>query len=131
MHTVELGGVEYPVSYNWEAIQGIQTDLGEDSLDGLFKSISKAFNEPEKVKQSDLTAVMKTAKTVIYHGLRGAAFEEDKECPFKTPSHVGARIRSFKVAGKELGLFLQAMHSLFYADPEEDEGKQTGEAVTP
>lgn len=126
---IKLGDKEYPISYNWEAIEGIQTDLDADSLDNLYKAVSKVVNTPEGITNKDMVNVMKTAKVIIYHGLRGAAFENDTEIPFKTPQHVGARLKSFKEAGKQIGLFLSSSYVLFSQDPEEDLGKQTREAT--
>ena len=131
MNEIKLGDTVYPVSYNWEAIEGIQSDLEAESLDNLYKTISGALTNPDGVTQKDLSNVMRIAKIVIYHGLRGAALENDTVIPFKTPSNVGARMRSFSEAGKQLGLFAVAMNALFTADPEEDMGKKTGEAATP
>jgi len=126
---IKLGDKEYQVSYNWEAIEGIQTDLDADSLDNLYKIIAKVINQSNDVTNKDMGNVMKIAKVVIYHGLRGAAFENDTEIPFKTPQHVGAKIKSFKDAGKQIGLFFMAMGELFHADPEEDLGKANREAI--
>lgn len=126
---IKLGDKEYPISYNWEAIEGIQSDLDADSLDNLYKSIAMVINQPEGITNKDMANVMKTAKVIIYHGLRGAAFENDTEIPFKTPQHVGARLKSFTEAGKQIGLFLAAFGELFHADPDEDLGKTAREAI--
>lgn len=126
-----LGGVEYPVEYNWEAIEGIQTELSEDSLSSLAQTIVAVLNNTGKITNKDMGLVMRTAKIIIYHGLRGAALSEDKPCPFKSPSHVGTRLSDFKEAGKQLGLFYAAMNQLFSADPDDAEplGESKGEAT--
>src|SRR5574343_1971675 len=125
---ITLRGIEYRTSYNWEAIEGVQSDLNEDSLEKLYLTISKVIGDKKGVTNKDMTNVMKIAKVVVYHGIRGACLEDDKPSPFKTPATVGAQLTSFKDAGKEIGLFLASMYALFHADPDEPTGEANGEA---
>jgi len=125
---ITLRGTEYRTSYNWEAIEGVQSDLNEDSLDKLYLTIAKVVGDKKGVTSKDMTNVMKIAKVVVYHGIRGACLEDDKPCPFKSPANVGAHLSSFHDAGKEIGLFLASMYALFHADPDEQTGEANREA---
>jgi len=129
---ITLAGADHRISYNFEAVEAIQNDLNVDSLNDVYLTISRAMSDGEQsgITTKDIANVMRVAKTVIFHGIRGACLEDDTIMPFKTPAHVGAHIKSIKEATQQLVLFRVSLDDIFRADPD-DEGNAQGRTATP
>ena len=129
---ITLNGQEHRISYNFEAVESIQNDLNVDSLNDVYLTIGRAMNDGAEsgITTKDIANVMRVSKTVIFHGIRGACLEDGTDMPFKTPAHVGARIKSIKEATQQLVLFRVALDDIFRADPD-DEGNAQGRTEAP
>jgi hypothetical protein len=129
---IKLGDKEYSLSFGFEAIEGIQTDLKENDLSSLFASLAKALNKKESVTTKDLATMMRVGKVVIFHGLREQCLLDDVPMPYDTIPKVGARIKSMRDVGRAIGECLVEMNKLNAADEDAPPGEvMEGESPSP
>ena len=113
---IKLKDKEYKLSFGFEAIEGIQTDLGENDLSSLFASLAKVINDKDSITTKDLAQMMRVGKTVVYHGLREQCLLDDVPMPFDSTPKLGAHIKSMKDVGRAIGECLIEMNKLNAVD---------------